>query len=60
MLVAVLQRYSKVSWGACSLISHLQVLSILFAWINWLRFGETLIAFDFDEKLKQSVAQVTM
>ena len=30
------------------------------AWIDWSRFGKKLIAFDFDEKLTQSVAQVTM
>ena len=29
LLLAVLTRYSKVSWGACSLISRLHVLSIL-------------------------------
>ena len=29
LLLAVLPRYSKVSWGACSLISRLHVLSIL-------------------------------
>ena len=29
LLLAVLPRYSKVSWGVCSLISRLHVLSIL-------------------------------
>ena len=40
---------------------------IAYAWIDWSRafdfrmcFGKTLIASDFDEKLTQSVAQVTM
>ena len=89
LLLTVLPRYSKASWGASSLISRLHVLSILIkkfhetllkyfftitwqvnfflAWFDWSRtsdfricFGKTLIAFDFDEKLTQSVAQVTM
>ena len=30
------------------------------AWIDWSRFGKKLIAFDFDENLTQSVAQVTI
>ena len=86
LLLTVLPRYSI--WGACSLISHLKVLSILIKTFtkrcsnnsllsrgktisslldligNVLLisecFGKTLIAFDFDEKLTQSVAQVTM
>ena len=82
LLLTVLPRYSKVSWGACSLISRLHVLSILIknvaqviiychvtkqflACSNRLvtcflfqnMFWKTLIAFDFDEELTQSVAQ---
>ena len=48
LLLAVLTQYSKVSWGVCSLILHLHVLSILiknlprtlyklfFPCLNWL------------------------
>ena len=92
LLLKVLSRYSKVIWGACSLISRLHVLAILIkkrwtniwnpgqiflyyhvtkqflACLNWLltfiwfqnMFWKTLIAFDFDEILTQSVAQVTV
>ena len=38
LLLTVLPRYSEASWGACSLISHLQVLSILIK-----NFHETLL-----------------
>ena len=41
--------------------------NFLVAWIDWshafdfrICFGKTLIAFNFDEKFKQSVAQVTV
>ena len=77
--------YSKVSWGVCSLISHLHMLSSwsktptkcctknsllshdktissLLEFIDHVIlisecFGKTLFAFNFDEKLTQSVAQ---
>ena len=79
----LLPRHSKVSWGVCSLILHLHMLSILIKNIKKFLlssykiisslvtiiglvlsisecFGKTLIPFNFDEKLTQVVAQVTM
>ena len=83
LLLIVPPQYSKVSWGPCSLISHLHVLSkknlqktldkyfftitwqsnFFLAWFDLSRafnsrigFGKTLVAFDFDEKLTQIIA----
>ena len=42
MLLTVLPRYIKVSWGACSLISRLQVLSILIKSFHKLSFKNVL------------------
>ena len=89
MLLMVLPQYSKVSRGACCLISHLHMLSILmknfhktlhkqFFTITWqnnfflawtdlscafdfrICFGKALVAFNFNEKLTQSLAQITV
>ena len=63
------QFWSKTFTKRCtnnSLLSRDKTI-FLFAWIDWSRafdfricFGKTLIAFNFDEKLTQSVAQVIM
>ena len=88
MLLTVLLRYCKVSWGAYSLISRLtcfrfwsktfakrctnnsllshdKTISSLLELIGYVFlisecFRKTLIALDFDEKLTQCVAQITI
>ena len=59
--------WSKTFTKRCTNNSLLLRENFLLAWIDWSRsfdfricFGKTLITSDFDEKLTQSVAQLTM